>query len=296
MANINQELKDLLIRIQPTMRLRKITVGLALVMAVGFITGRMGPPNLHQNLEIALILLIWLSSIFCLEFLIKKQKTASGVTHLYFGHEILELFLMTWIVYNMGGAEGIGAIFYLFIIVYGNIVLSKTKGLILSTIASFFYLSLVFLEYSGFLPFREFFPIEVSLYKDPVYLITTTPFILFAFYLIGLAASSFTDLLKKRTMELEKTKEALEEVKTILEVKVKARTHELEELAAKREEIVEEKTRELREKVEELERFHRLAVGRELKMMELKAEMEKLKEELEKIQKPKKVKKPNYVK
>ena len=57
MANINQGLKDLLIRIQPTMRLRKITVGLALVMAVGFITGRIGPPSLHQNLEIALILL-----------------------------------------------------------------------------------------------------------------------------------------------------------------------------------------------------------------------------------------------
>jgi len=43
------------------------------------------------------------------------------------------------------------------------------------------------------------------------------------------------------------------------------------------EEQVKERTKELQEKVEELERFHRLAVGRELKMIELKKEIEKLK-------------------
>ena len=48
------------------------------------------------------------------------------------------------------------------------------------------------------------------------------------------------------------------------------------------EEKVEERTQELQEKIEELERFQRLAVGRELKMVALKEEIEKLKEELEK--------------
>ncbi len=48
----------------------------------------------------------------------------------------------------------------------------------------------------------------------------------------------------------------------------------------KLEEEVERKTQELQEKVEELENFHKIAVGRELKMIELKEEIQRLKEEL----------------
>lgn len=79
----------------------------------------------------------------------------------------------------------------------------------------------------------------------------------------------------------EATKE-LEEAKSILEIKVKARTRELEELAKALEDQVKERTKELQEKLHELERFHKLAVGRELKMIQLKEEIKNLKEEIEK--------------
>ena len=46
------------------------------------------------------------------------------------------------------------------------------------------------------------------------------------------------------------------------------------------EEKVKEKTKELRGRVEDLEKFHRLTVGRELKMVELKKEIQKLEEKL----------------
>lgn len=45
----------------------------------------------------------------------------------------------------------------------------------------------------------------------------------------------------------------------------------------KLQEEVDKKTRELQEKVEELEAFHKIAVGRELKMIELKEEIAKFK-------------------
>lgn len=77
----------------------------------------------------------------------------------------------------------------------------------------------------------------------------------------------------------ERTKE-LEEARASLEIKVRARTIELEELAESLDEKVKERTKTLQGKVEELERFHRLTVGRELKMIELKKEIKKLKEEL----------------
>lgn len=48
------------------------------------------------------------------------------------------------------------------------------------------------------------------------------------------------------------------------------------------EEKVKERTKELQKRVRELEKFHELTVGRELKMIELKKEIKNLKEELNK--------------
>lgn len=81
---------------------------------------------------------------------------------------------------------------------------------------------------------------------------------------------------KERTKELEKTAKALEQSKTVLEIKVKARTQELENLTKNLEEQVQERTGEFQKKVEELERFQKFAVGREIKMVELKEELTKL--------------------
>jgi PAS domain S-box-containing protein len=84
----------------------------------------------------------------------------------------------------------------------------------------------------------------------------------------------------KLEKEAKERTEELEEAKNVLEIKVKARTKELSEFTQSLEEKVKEKTKELQEKLEELERFQKFAVERELKMIELKKEVEELKEEL----------------
>jgi len=82
----------------------------------------------------------------------------------------------------------------------------------------------------------------------------------------------------------ERTRE-LEEERASLEIKVQARTRELKELAESLEEKVKERTRELEKRIAELEKFHKITVGRELKMIELKKKIKELEEELKKYKK-----------
>ena len=122
---------------------------------------------------------------------------------------------------------------------------------------------------------------------------------------MGLLARSFNDMtqnivsanktLEEQYDQLKKTSNALVEAKDNLEIKVSERTKELEDAKRFLEQKVRERTRELQvlnenlehevlnrtkelnHKLVELERFNKLAVGRELRMIELKDELKELK-------------------
>lgn len=84
---------------------------------------------------------------------------------------------------------------------------------------------------------------------------------------------------------LKKSQRALEEAKTSLEIRVKSRTKELEELTEGLEEKVKERTKELQKRISELERFRRVTIARELKMIELKKDIKRLKKEFKEYKK-----------
>lgn len=89
---------------------------------------------------------------------------------------------------------------------------------------------------------------------------------------IGELAETFNSTVQN----LKKSQAELQEAKLTLEVRVAARTRELKELTALQEKTIQERTKDLQAKVDELERFQRLTVGREMKMIELKKEITKL--------------------
>jgi len=95
---------------------------------------------------------------------------------------------------------------------------------------------------------------------------------------IGKEVAGMVSYRKELEKQVKKRTQELEEERASLEIKVRARTKELEELTQSLEERVKERTKELQERIDELERFHKLTIGRELRMVELKQEIKKLKE------------------
>lgn len=92
--------------------------------------------------------------------------------------------------------------------------------------------------------------------------------------LLGQTLNEMVSKVQKERIEVEQGKRALEAA-------VQSRTKELQELALSLEQKITVRTKELEEKVRELERFQKLAVGRELKMIELKHTIKELEDLLE---------------
>jgi len=86
-------------------------------------------------------------------------------------------------------------------------------------------------------------------------------------------------------VNLAGAQEEIETTNEVLEIRVRARTRALRTLAESLDTEVKKRTKELQERINELERFHKLTVGRELKMIELKKTLRQAQEEIKKLKK-----------
>jgi len=245
--------------------------------------------ELPISLYVFVIMVFWFLSYLSYPYLLKRKKTASGLYGLYFKYIIVDLVFLTAIIHYLGALEWIGVLFYLVTITFAGTILPKKKGILLGSIATFLYSTLASLEYFQILPHRPLFVLRPGIYRDPTYILSQLLVVTAFFFFIAETSGTFSDRIKEKHRQLiterKRVTEAYsqaEEARKILEIRVEARTEELQNLAETQEQTIKKRTKELQKKVEELERFQRLAVGRELKMVELKKQIENLRDESKK--------------
>lgn len=118
-----------------------------------------------------------------------------------------------------------------------------------------------------------FYFLKYSVFQEELFSSSNLLLIILSLMVFGFVTFQTARLFR----ELIGAQEEVETSKNILEIKVKARTQELKNLSENLETQIQERTKELQEKIGELEKFNKLAIGRELKMIELKKEIELLK-------------------
>lgn len=119
---------------------------------------------------------------------------------------------------------------------------------------------------------------EEEILKEINEIISSIRWFTFAIIIVIIILGVIFSTLITRTLssEVKKKTNELNELNKELDRKVEERTYELRSLSDNLEKQVKDRTKQLNDKVDELERFNRLAVGRELRMVELKKKVREL--------------------
>ncbi len=235
-------------------------------------------------IQVSILLFIWFSLYFLFwRHLLESRKTIDEIYNLYSCYNAVDFLLLTFIVHYLGSSGWIGIVFYLITLVLSGLLLPKKRTMILAVIASLSYTCLLVLEFFGIVAHNPLFR-GTDLHHSFSFLMTNVIITTAIFYFLADSVGVFSEMLRKRQKQLlmEKQKvvkayKKIEDSKKVLEVRVKARTKELKELTEKQEDLIKSRTRELTQKVKELQSFQKIAVGRELKMVELKKKIKELK-------------------
>ncbi len=117
--------------------------------------------------------LVWFLLTFPFKYLIERQRNAESLHWVHAGFFIIEIGIITVLIYLMGGGEWIGIIFYLFTVIYANFFLPELQGYLITGLVIVCYSGLLLLEYTGTIPHHPLFPISGPPYRSLTYNLVT---------------------------------------------------------------------------------------------------------------------------
>lgn len=283
-----QETKDLFDKITKSLVSRLLVVPSFFFLF--FPCDLLGMVNITKTFYLFLTI-IWLCAL-AMFFIYKKWSNVSYNLLLksFLTYTVLDLALVTIVIYYGGGITWLAPIVYSYYIIFSFIVYSKIPAYFVLGCSIVFMLAATGLTFLGIIPSQQVFPLGPDIYRNKNFVLVTSLFVIGSFYWIGYYSNIFSNFLKEKVKEVSLVKSQLEVEKVTLETKVAERTkaiqkerENLEKKVGERTEELKKEREELSRKVNELEKFHKVAVGRELAMMDLKKEIKALKESNENI-------------
>ena len=232
-----------------------------------------------------LIFILFLTTAILAFYLRRREEDEENKDiALHFLYNLLTVVILTAIVYYAGGITWIMPIFYSFTIVNSFWIYPRNLAILMLGWCCTLFTSLVILQYWHILPGIYIFKPQEQVFENFYYVLLTTFGALVVLFCTGFFSNTFYTLFSDKIEELKKTQRTLKETKKFLLKEVQERTKETERERGKLEKEVIKRTQELesrrkgiQEKVQELEKFHKLAVAKEIKMIGLKEEINKLK-------------------
>jgi len=282
----NDELKELIGNIRKNNQIRFFVFSSFLILSITLRLINVLVPEL----VIIIIVLLFIINIIG-EYLARTvwpKQTVSHVSISFFLFQFLEVIALL-IAISEFEAILFGGIAILML--YAVFCYLGFTRIIYPRILAFFcitgYIIAGLLKYFNILQYEDLQGLGINPFHSNALVISVMTFMVGAFIYLCFYEDVFSqklrgtiELLRNRTSQLIRKERESKDAKTVLEIRVQARTKELRELTESLNEQIKQRTKELQEKIKELEKFQKLAVGRELKMIELKKEIKNLKKSL----------------
>ena len=153
--------------------------------------------------RIIILIIFWLGVSSVYGLLVGGQTSVKMIRMMYSRYFLLEMLILTFLLYFLGLGGWMGAIFYIFPIIYANSILGRKEGRLITLVAILYYLFPVLLDYYQVLSHRRIFAtFDLGLYRNTPFVPVSSLVVIWVFVFAGYTSSVFSDMLRKRSWEL----------------------------------------------------------------------------------------------
>ncbi|MFH2011815.1 MAG: ATP-binding protein [Pseudomonadota bacterium] len=148
-------------------------------------------------LYIVIITVYFLTFIYA--FIINRIKNLPFFAYLQI---ILDVFLITFLIYSTGGKESVFTFMYTISIITASILLYRKGGILIASLCSILYGGLLDLEFYGII-----YPVSIKVFEQKEYLTADMFYSIFinitAFYLVAFLSSLLSEQIRRSKIELQ---------------------------------------------------------------------------------------------